>query len=352
MTDAKGRIAIGGLAPGRWALEVRKPGFMSFRAEIALSGGEKPVIVLASQHNVPGAVSTLRVRLGRARNAPPAPARVERVAAAPPAPTSAAATPAAVLPAAPTAARGATPVPASAPAPAERPPVAPVVAAPAVAAPAAKPTPAVPVAAAAAPTVAVPPLTTPAAVPPRPAAPAPVVPPAPPVSAPVSVPAPAPPAMPAPVVAPTPAAAPPARLFAAAPMARACYECRVGESALLAEAELAAGGAPCPASLAARLAELPLAELPSLASSLPGGCAVLAVPLPAGARYVGFRYEAAGGNGRSEDCLAGRDCPAGACRFAAEPLVRRDGDATVVLALFESSAARRAGFTVYWRRTR
>jgi hypothetical protein len=335
LTDAKGRAAIGGLLPGRWALEVRKPGYMSFRAELALTAGERPEIVAASQHNVPGAVSTLRVRIARTRDAPPAPARVERVMPPPsvapsmppppvPAPVPApqvAPTPAAPAPAPKAAAAPPSPAPVAraepVPAPGlerESPPAAAVVAPPAIA-----------------PTAVAPPALPPAAQP-EPAAP------------------PAPAVAPAPVAAPAPVSAP--RLIAAAPIARACYECRPGESALLAEVEIAAGGGRCPAELAARLATASRAELALLAGELPAGCALLTVELPANARYSGFRYEAAGGNGRSEDCLAGRACPAGGCSFPIEPVVRREGNATLVLALFESDAARRAGFTVYWRRTR
>jgi hypothetical protein len=344
VTDERGRVALGGLTPGRWALEVRKPGFMSFRAEIALSGGEKPEIVAASQHNVPGAVSTLRVRLARARNAPPAPARVERAAApwvAPPPP-----------PAAPVLAPAAAPVAAAAP-PAVAPAPAAPAPSPAVAAPA-ESTPAAPTRVVG-PSI---PASSPALAPAVPVAAAPPVAPSPgsepsPANSALT---PAPPAQPAPapvaVVAPPAAAPAPPRLVAAAPIARACYECRPGESALLAEAELAAGGGSCPGDLAAGLATISRAELAALAAALPAGCVVLTVELPANARYSGFRYEAAGPNGRGEDCLAGRSCPAGECRFPAEPIVRRDGDATLVLALFESAAARRAGFTVYWRRTR
>jgi len=319
LTDAKGRLAVGGLLPGRWALEVRKPGYMSFRAEIALAGDEKPEIVLASQHNVPGAVSTMRVRIARSRGAPPAPVRVERAAPAPPARAG-------VAPAAPAA--PAHVAPPSAPAPAAPPP-----GPPSPASVPAERAPAPPTAATA------PALPTPTAAPlPTPAAPVPAS-----ESAPPTPRVPAPPARPA---------APAARVMAAAPIARACYECRPGESALLAESEIAAGGAGCPSDLAARLASLSRADLVGFAASLPGGCAVMVVDLPANARYVGFRFEAAGGNGRSEDCLPGRECPAGACRFPSEPVIREESGATWLLAAFESAAARRGGFTVYWRRTR
>jgi hypothetical protein len=334
LTDAKGRLAVGGLLPGRWALEVRKPGFMSFRAEIVLAGGEKPRIAVASQHNVPGAESTMRVRLGRVRGAPPAPARVERATVAPRA----------------EAPRSATPRP-----PSSAPPM-PVEPSPLEAT--AVPAPEVP------PPSASPPSPEPASAPPAASAepevasPTPVAPARPPaVTEAASQPAPTPePAerlsaqtRPSP---PAPAVSPPARVTVAAPIARACYECRPGESALLAESEIAAGGGSCPAGLRERMAAMSRAEIPTLAAALPGGCAVMVVDLPANARYVGFRFEAAGGNGRSEDCLPGRECPAGGCRFPTEPVIRDEGGTTWLLALFESAATRRGGFTVYWRRTR
>jgi len=75
-TDAKGRLAAGGLLEGRWVIEVRKEGFMTFRAEVVLGEKEKPEILIASQHAMPGAYSILRVKFGKARNAPMAPSAV------------------------------------------------------------------------------------------------------------------------------------------------------------------------------------------------------------------------------------------------------------------------------------
>ena len=83
VTDAHGRVAVGGLASGLWGLEVRKSGLMTFHAEVRLAAGAKPRVENASQQNVPGAVGPMRVRLSRARNAPPARPLVAAVPSAP-----------------------------------------------------------------------------------------------------------------------------------------------------------------------------------------------------------------------------------------------------------------------------
>jgi hypothetical protein len=142
----------------------------------------------------------------------------------------------------------------------------------------------------------------------------------------------------------------------AAPIARSCFECRPGEAALAVSAVVAAaaeaGGGQCAAGLAEELRSATIADLPALAAAAGGGCAVLRVDLPKGARYTGFRYEAEGPNGRAADCLVGKECPAGASRFVGEPVVRREGEATAVFALFEAAADRRGTLTVYWSRSK
>jgi hypothetical protein len=144
-----------------------------------------------------------------------------------------------------------------------------------------------------------------------------------------------------------PVATPAAQPSIPPPAARPCFECRPGEQALWVEARLPGGGAGCPADLAQRLSAAPLAELQAVAAAAPAGCAVLRVDLR-NVRYTGFRYEAAGEKG-AEDCFPGRPCPAGECRFVGEPVLRRDGDRTIVLALFESTGAapRTGALTVY-----
>jgi hypothetical protein len=312
LTDGRGRVAIGGLAPGRWVLEVRHAGHMTFQATLVVGTDAKPVIESAAQRNVPGAVAPMRVRLGKAGGKTTPALSVARRAEpvrpelSPP-PTPAATSASLSAPASP--APNAEPRPTAAPRPAPAP------------------------------------------------APAPV---AMPVSTPVATPIPTPVATPVPKPVPTPRPSPtsPAVPPAAAPTApsplprpaapRACFECRPGEQALWAEAAVAAGGAACPADLRARLEAAPIAELEAVRATLPGGCALLRVELPRGTRFVGFRYEATGERGAA-DCLPGRPCPAGECRFPDDPVVRREGDRTTVLAWFEATGAgpRSAVVTVY-----
>ena len=91
-----------------------------------------------------------------------------------------------------------------------------------------------------------------------------------------------------------------------------------------------------------------------LSSGLGAGCRVIAVELPAGARFTGYRYEAQSA-GLAADCLPGRGCPAGGCRFPNEPVLRQEGNRTVLLVAFESTAPdlRRAvvaGYSTYNKR--
>ena len=84
------------------------------------------------------------------------------------------------------------------------------------------------------------------------------------------------------------------------------------------------------------------------------GCRVIAIELPAGARFTGYRYEAQS-TGVTADCLPGRDCPAGACRYPNDPVLRQVGNKTVLLVAFESTAVelRRAvvaGYSTYNKR--
>jgi hypothetical protein len=75
--DARGRAVVGGLAEGLWRLEVARGGFMTYRAEIEVREG-KPRIVAAGQHNVPGAVHTLSVRVARGKAGAPRPPEIAR----------------------------------------------------------------------------------------------------------------------------------------------------------------------------------------------------------------------------------------------------------------------------------
>jgi len=331
ITDGRGRLQIGGLAPGSWSIEVRKEGFMSFRAEIVLQFNTRPEIVQATQHNVAGATGTMKVELEKLRSGPAAKPAIVRMPdtpiEAPPAPAEKAAserpkrTP-----------RAARPTPQPTPKPVSEPAPKPTPVEPAPK-PAQQPAPA---------PVAQSPAVTSAPEPSVAAGPAPKA---------VQESAPAPVAAP-PVAAPAPAPAPPAA--ATAPAERPCFECRPGESAIFIESEVGAtdGGA-CPVDLAERLRSTPLGELGGVAESLPGGCTVMRIDLPRSARYVGFRYEATTpGAPHSVDCFARQSCPGGGHGFPLEPIVRSEGEATVVFALFQSNAPRRAGFTVYWAQSR
>ncbi len=178
----------------------------------------------------------------------------------------------------------------------------------------------------------------------------------PPSAAPV-IPAPAPVAVPAAPAAP--AAVVPAPTAPAAPIrARLCVECPPGESAAWGEAAIAGGAtAGCPADLQARLRAVDLGAVGALSGELEAaglGCRVVAVELPAGARFTGFRFEAQSA-GVAADCLPGRDCPAGGCRFPNEPVLRVEGNRTTLLVAFESTAPdlRRAvvaGYSTYSKR--
>lgn len=340
LTDASGKANIGGLAAGRWSAEIRHTGHMSYRAELSISADGKAATLSASHLMAPGATSTMKVKFSRGRAGIAAPA---------PAPA------AAVPPAAPTPAAVPAPVAAPKPAPAKVSP--PVVAAPPAPAPVAPPAPA-PVAAKApaSPVVAPPPAAAvPVAPAPPAAAPAPVITPAPPTTV-------APPATAAPVAAPAPrvTAAPPAAPAPSAPAARPrlCVECPPGESAAWGEAAIPGAAATgCPADLQARLKTVALAAVGELSAELEraaSGCRVIAVDLPAGARFTGYRYEAQSATVVA-DCLPGRSCPAGDCRFPHEPVLRIEGNRTTLLVSFESTAAepRRAvvaGYSTYSKR--
>ena len=397
LTDANGRANIGGLAAGRWTVEVRHAGHMSFRAELALSADGKPLVQSASHRMAPGATSTMKIKFSRGRGGAPAPAA--------PAP----APPAEIVPVKPPppVAEVAEVAPAPAPVPApmapkdpkapakDSPPAAPVALAPTpVPAPVAPKAPIkeLPPAAPVAP--APPPVPTPAeakarvkelspAAPVAPAPPpvpapavaetpvgdvAPVVKPAPapaqpPTVAPAALPAETPPPAPTPAIAPAvaPPPAPAAALLPAAPAparGRLCVECPAGESAAWGEAAIEGGATVgCPVDLPARLKSVDLAAAGALSAELAAagtGCRVIAVELPAGARFTGFRYEAQSA-GVAADCLPGRGCPAGGCRFPNEPVLRVEGNRTVLLVGFESTAPdlRRAvvaGYSTYNKR--
>lgn len=182
------------------------------------------------------------------------------------------------------------------------------------------------------------------------------------------------PAEPAPVEpSPPPAPTPPTGADASARSFRdrTCFECKPGEWAVGASAEVAAGGG-CPDGaldrateaielLAARVAPA-LAEYggnalaPAVLAWLDGDgraaiearfeplldatspCRLLAIALPAGARMSGFRYEAFE-NGQGGDCLGDQPCPVGDGRWLASPGIERGEGATLLWAVFENRSA-------------
>lgn len=364
-TDDRGRAVVGPLAEGLWHLEISRDGFMTYVADIEVRRDGKPELVSAAQHNVPGAVHSMRVRLARSREVPRAPAPEMAQAAPAPAPPPAARpapAPAAPAPApspTPTPAPPAATAPAPRPVPAERPAAPPVPQQEPPAAPAA-PRPAPPPAARPAPAPSPAPTPPPSAAPPASTAQ-----PTPAPAAPRPTPTPAPPAaaqpLPAPSVPPTPAPPPTSAVPAPAPAPeaaslptavrrrsfedRTCFECKPGKASLSAEV-VVPPGLGCGSAVRDLLDRAVAAGVPAL----PAGCGVLRLTLPAGSRYTGYRYEVQE-NGESFDCRAGEDCPPGACRWPLDPALRRSPEGAVVAAGFENLASdrsRRAVFTVYY----
>ncbi|PYQ57848.1 MAG: hypothetical protein DMF53_21610 [Acidobacteria bacterium] len=137
---------------------------------------------------------------------------------------------------------------------------------------------------------------------------------------PAPAPTPAPP--PQPTVLPTPAPVPPA---AAPPV-------------------ISGGANGCGGDIATKL------KGGSVPADLPGGCHVLRIALPAGARYTAYRYEVQDGKD-SLDCPTAQACPNNIGRWPGDPVLVRSPQGTVVLAPFESGPGgegRRAVLTVYY----
>jgi hypothetical protein len=397
-TDAQGQAVLINLAEGRWRIDVRAPDHSPYLVVVRLTPGKKPQItagpirdavapplkVRLEKVEVPrtaGAIADERElskrdrakqkaeekrakqdRRGRdtpRQPLPPPPTRFE--------PTTTIEAPQPVTPPAP------QPVPVPQPEPpAETPapvtPPAPVV--PPVAPP---PEPAVE-----APTT--PPPTPVAPPPPEPAVETP------PVQPPVPMPVPAPPEPPAPVPP-----APPATTIRAEVQAftdPTCPGCKSGEWALTMEQTAATGrqrGA-CPdqgdalrdafqalldgaegqldsytgpvvdptsghvVPIASEAARARVAELLGPGTDPEAGCQILAVILPRGARFSGYRYEARDSR-TGRDCLAGEDCPVGACRWPDHPQVVKSANGTIVYSGFKnwSGQDRTALLIVYFQ---
>lgn len=185
-----------------------------------------------------------------------------------------------------------------------------------------------------------------------------------------------------PAVSASPIAAAPARSAARTN----CPECKPGESALAVDtiaAPAATSGSCTPAiataagsALRGSAAQLP-AESPAgvfvdgtgfglglpaasaaalqaaLAAVVPSSaaCRLLAVTLPAGAKYLGYRYDASDTTG-SGDCMRGQECPIKRCGFAEHAAIEHGANGSVVWVLFENrdvERARRAELVVYYR---
>ena len=146
-----------------------------------------------------------------------------------------------------------------------------------------------------------------------------------------------------------------------APAAAAAADCALAGATAAVGAgrvarEIDAGG--YVGSLAAALPQLSEAARAAFARLGPittpaSGCRLVAVVLPAGARFVRYRYEAqddAGGAGASE-CAADQDCPIGEARWLGHASVVRGPGGTMVYGVFEnrsSARPRRARLTAYF----
>lgn len=414
LTDAEGRASFSGLAEGEWRVEVSHPDFMAFTAYVELRTGKEAKSTFAAQVATHSSWAVLRVAYYKPRGpagrrlpqvvatpaaspaatAATAPAGPAPPPAAPPAaaPPSAAPPPPAMGSPAPGAAPVASPTPspitprpvATSPAPVPAPvvsptppPLPPPQAVPAPAPPAAVPSAAPPqTAPTSVPTAPPEPTPRPVPAPPAPAPAPPVVPPLAPAPQPA---VPVPPApRPAPATAPSPSPNPPPADLRTSVRGN-CPECRGGEWGLAAEASASAGSG-CPADAAAtvqtairQLAAAPgvagrygaldadgrlvIDADPATAAALEpflapsSGCRLLALVLPPGARFLGYRYEASDASG-SGDCLAGQDCAIGGCGFPAHAAVARGPQATLIWTLFanrDPQRGRRAHLIAYFR---
>jgi hypothetical protein len=137
---------------------------------------------------------------------------------------------------------------------------------------------------------------------------------------------------------------------------RACPGCRSGESAIVVEAEVAAGAPPPEGSCAATDRDAAAREFlapPAAAGAArlgpAGACRTLGAVLPRGSRYVGYRYEAEDLR-TSGDCLASQPCPVGDSLWHGHPAIVQEAGTTAVAAVFENRAAapRRARLWIYF----
>lgn len=355
VTDDSGQAVLYGLAEGLWRVQVEREGYSRYLAVVRLDAGRKKVIITAGPlREADAAPLTVEYVKSEGRRVAPEPpprqqerraerrrddrGRETRREARPPEPAEPRATPERRVEPEP------TPVPA--PAPIERP-----------AEPEAQPSESAAELSEAEP------------VPARPAEPE------------------AAPAMPAPAPAPEPASAPrlpPSPIRSAA--SGSCADCRPGEAAVSARVLAAPGGAGCPDEVRERvwralepLATAPAAEAVDYAGPLidggrllpwsaadvvarsegalgsllddAAGCRLAVVVLPSGARFAGYRYQAADAQAGG-DCLVGQDCPVGESRWDDHPRIERTDAGTFIFALFENRSPRwerRGEMTIYFK---
>jgi hypothetical protein len=79
-------------------------------------------------------------------------------------------------------------------------------------------------------------------------------------------------------------------------------------------------------------------------------CRLVAVVVPQGGRFRGFRFQAADREGTG-DCLGEKECPIGEARWLFNPVIARSAGATIVYSVFENRSAlksRTATLTAYF----
>ncbi len=358
-TDARGEVEIGGLVAGDWRVEVVHPDHMTFVATVRLSPADKPVALSTAHQAGEGSGGPLKVRLqkprGRDVGSATPPAWAQGRTAPVDEPSAVATAPVAPAPApAPSQPVAEAPVPAVAsPEPPAPQPVSPEPVAPVPVAPAPTPEPVAPPPAA-----------------PEPAAPAPAAPEpatleagaAEPAAAPAAAPEPAPTPEP-PVGEPTAPSEPPAPVLPSFDPGRyvraagpgGCLDCKPGEWSVAVEVRAAAQDSPGCAGARARGEALAAAAEgwdlaayagPAVAPDAPwpsveagtGSCVLVAVAIPAGARFLGYGFGARDASG-SGGCLPRQECGIGQARWDADPRTAAIGGAKVFWAVFENLAA-------------
>ncbi len=81
-------------------------------------------------------------------------------------------------------------------------------------------------------------------------------------------------------------------------------------------------------------------------------CRLMAVHLPAGARFIGYQYEATAGEGWVP-CLPDKECPGGrGGHWVGNPFLEKGGEGMVVASAYQNGAgdeARRVKLTVFFK---